>query len=195
MELATIEATPEEAKAKLDEYRRAVRETHDKTDEMILRGYKELEKGRALIRLTESVRSAGVDDNRLPRLAVARATDERVRCMADSRTTVFWPESMRVSWWGPQQRAGLNSGVVRLTINRPELLSQGDPRGSAIVPLIPPALRPARALHRYFILFEAVWEPNPPTDPALIRHLIGDLWVVVATWDLTELERAAIAVR
>lgn len=195
MELATIEATPEEAKAKLDEYRAAVRENHNKTDEMILRGYKELEKGRSLMRLTDSIKSAGAGDKYLPRLAVARAIDNRVRCRVDSQTTTFWPESMNVSWWGPRSQAGLNSGVVRLTIDRPELSGRGDPRGSAIVPLIPPMLRPARALYRYFILFEAEWDRIPPKDPALIRHLIGDLWVVVATWDLTELERAAIATR
>lgn len=65
----------------------------------------------------------------------------------------------------------------------------------ALVPLIPPNLRPARALVRYVILFEAEWEPVPPTDPLLLRHLHGDLYAVLAAWDLTPLERAVLAGR
>jgi len=34
---------------------------------------------------------------------------------------------------------------------------------------------------------------TPPRDPALIRHIRGDLWAVLAVWDLTELERAVLA--
>jgi hypothetical protein len=63
------------------------------------------------------------------------------------------------------------------------------------VPLVPPNLRPARGLNRYCILFEAEWEPVPPTDPMLLRHLHGSLYAVLAVWDLTPLERAVIAGR
>jgi len=64
------------------------------------------------------------------------------------------------------------------------------------VPLIPVHLRPKRGLANYHILWEAEWRRLPPVDPLLIRRLgKGDLWVVVAAWDLTEVERAAIAAR
>jgi hypothetical protein len=66
----------------------------------------------------------------------------------------------------------------------------------AIVPLVPIHLRPKRGLANYHILFEAVWEPLPPSDPMLLRRIgKGDLWLVVAAWDLTEIERAALAAR
>lgn len=45
------------------------------------------------------------------------------------------------------------------------------------------------------MLFEAEWRPEPPKDPALLRHIGGDLYSVVAVWDLTELERAVLAGR
>jgi hypothetical protein len=49
------------------------------------------------------------------------------------------------------------------------------------------------ALH---VLWEVErWELVPPTDPALIRHIRGDLWAVLATWDLTEIERHVLAQR
>lgn len=31
-----------------------------------------------------------------------------------------------------------------------------------------------------------------PVDPALLKHIGGDLYAVVATWDLTDLERAVL---
>jgi hypothetical protein len=34
-----------------------------------------------------------------------------------------------------------------------------------------------------------------PRDPALLRHVRGDLWAVLATWDLTELERLVLTQR
>ena len=71
----------------------------------------------------------------------------------------------------------------------------GDMR--AMVPPIPPALRPPYKLGNYAILWEATWEkvPRPPGDPALLRHIGGDLYAVLAIWDLTDLERAVLAGR
>ena len=40
----------------------------------------------------------------------------------------------------------------------------------------------------FHVLWEVEsWTPEPPRDPALLRHLRGDLWSVLAVWDLTEL--------
>ena len=49
-------------------------------------------------------------------------------------------------------------------------------------------------LHVFHILWEVEkWELTPPRDPALLRWIGGDLWEVVATWDLTQLERAVLS--
>jgi hypothetical protein len=63
---------------------------------------------------------------------------------------------------------------------------------------VPWSLRPRGGLERYHVLFEVErWAkaPLPPGDPALLRHLRGDLYVVLGTWDLTALERAIILER
>jgi hypothetical protein len=39
------------------------------------------------------------------------------------------------------------------------------------------------------------WNEIPARDPALLRHIRGDLWAVLAVWDLTELERAVLGQR
>jgi len=39
-----------------------------------------------------------------------------------------------------------------------------------------------------------VWEEKilRPRDPALIEHIVGDVYVVRAVWDVTPLEAAAL---
>lgn len=68
--------------------------------------------------------------------------------------------------------------------------------GKAVVPTIPPNLRPEGPLDQYHILFEASWE-DVPTDPILLKNIPGtnNLFVVLAHWDLTEIERAVLAGR
>lgn len=36
------------------------------------------------------------------------------------------------------------------------------------------------------------WKPVPPRDPILVKRLTPNLFGVLATWDLTKLERAVI---
>jgi hypothetical protein len=57
-------------------------------------------------------------------------------------------------------------------------------------------LRPKATLEHFHILWEAVWQPHTaPRDPMLLKHLGGVFYAVVAVWDLTELERAALRLR
>jgi hypothetical protein len=68
-------------------------------------------------------------------------------------------------------------------------------RQRAMVPHVPPALRPIHSLDGYATLFEVEeWAPDPtaPADPALLKHIGGDLYAVLAVWDLSELERSVL---
>jgi hypothetical protein len=64
-----------------------------------------------------------------------------------------------------------------------------------MVPLIPAPLMPKISLAYFHILWGAVWKEVPPTDPYLLRHLGGTLFSIVAAWDLTAVERAAMSRR
>ena len=63
------------------------------------------------------------------------------------------------------------------------------------MPLIPVHLRPKRGLANYHILWEAEWTRTYPADPYLLRRFSGDAWLVVAAWDLTDVERAVMSQR
>ena len=66
----------------------------------------------------------------------------------------------------------------------------------AQVPIIPLHLRPKRGIENYHVLWEAEWRPIPARDPYLLRRIgKADLWLVVAQWDLTEVEKAALSTR
>jgi hypothetical protein len=66
----------------------------------------------------------------------------------------------------------------------------------ASVPGVPPALRPADKgwPSKHYVLWETDWD-DVPEDPALLKPLGALLYVVVATWDLTELEQAVLGMR
>lgn len=198
MDLTTIEVTKAEARAKVAEYLKAVRARHDAEDEAILRGYRALAKGHALISLPDVIGRAGFDEQHRPRLAIARADERHVwlnmsQAMAsEERMVMFSPER-----YGRRSMARKAGRTVTVTVPAPNIgANLWQASGvRAIVPLVPPALRPQTSIAGYHVLFEAEWEPVPPRDPALLKHIGGDLWAVCATWDLTDLELAVLAGR
>lgn len=201
MEVNTISAPVNEAKAKLAEYRAALKKQWNKTDEILAHTYRQLAKGRLLIDVRTAILSAGFDENHRPKLAIARA-DQSFVCWLPS----FWAR-------GGQHTRSLNScpdtrqrsSAREFHFEVPE--TQAWPRcphtcprshggvAKAMLPLIPPRFRPAdKNLGNYHILWDAqgAWEAEPPTDPFLIKRIHGDLFAVLAVWDLTELERAVL---
>jgi len=158
-------------------------------DHEIQRTYKMISQGRVVIRALESIINAGFDDAGFPKLAISHAVEKKVRFFRWHNGSMrfgpgAWPRgnASKAKWFEwPENTV-------------PHIRNRLD--GEAIVPLIPVHLRPKRGLANYHILWEAEWRRLPPVDPLLIRRLgKGDLWVVVAAWDLTEVERAAIAAR
>lgn len=67
---------------------------------------------------------------------------------------------------------------------------------NTLVPMIPPHIlveELKRSLGAYYILWEVEdWKQEPPTDPILLKKLTSNLFGVMATWELTDLERAII---
>lgn len=209
LEAHTVTMPKTDARKKVAEYIRSVRDRHDAEDEAILRGYRALARGRTLIDLPAVIRASGVhDDNGLPRLAVATSSHEFVWVRRDpDGRTLFLPSHWRDV--NPRRRKDVYRMPVG-TLPAAEKRSVSEQVGDwwaphpwdggmrAMVPHVPPALRPAHSLDGYVTLFEVDrWErdPVPPVDPALLKHIGGDLYAVLAVWDLTDLERSVLAGR
>jgi hypothetical protein len=184
MDVATLNITRQQASEAVVHYRRALKLRRNAEDEAILRGYNAVLKGRKLIQLTEVIAAGGADEKGRPRLAVARADQQLCH------VTVYPNGSLQFSYarW-PRRNRSLTIAMQAGTVRGGNYLE-----ARAIVPTIPPQHRPADDLAKYHILWEATWD-EVPRDPALLKHLGGDLYAVLAVWDLTDLERAVLAGR
>jgi hypothetical protein len=194
--LETLEIGAEEAREKLDEYSRVLQGERTAEDEAIAAGYRAAAHGLPVISLPRTIAAGGFHGNSLPRLAVIGA--EATACYArwDGRSLVYADRDDRMANRG----ALVGAHSVRVPLAPDDL--PGDFRrqwqaGVSMVPLIPPRLRPGpRRLRHCHILWEVdEWKWVPACDPALLRHIRGDLWAVLATWDLTDLERMVLTQR
>jgi hypothetical protein len=192
MPVVEVPVTRAQARELMHAYR-AHRSAQTPEDRAIERAYREIASGRVLIRALESIKEAGLDELGRPKLAIIRADIKRVRLSISPHIDAeFCPMvSARGSQRGMQWRIGGHRPIVVPGLRSREYMHG---RPEAVVPLIPVHLRPQTALDAYHILWEADWQAVP-RDPMLLRRLGGDLWIVVAAWDLTEVERAVMASR
>lgn len=197
MDLHPMTMPEEAAQAAFKEYRGAFLAERNRIDGELMRGYKALAEGKQLIRLTETITAGGVDDLGRPRLAIARADEQQITFERGGDGSIsFTPER-----WS---NIRANDRVFNLPAGTLPRHTEGTPfdNGSswrAILPIIPPRLRPPHAVSNYHILWEATWEKRnvrrAPRDPALLKHIGGDLYAVLAIWDLSDLERAVLEMR
>lgn len=194
METVKIEGITRQHARELYQQYREHQHLSTPVDREIQKAYRLIAQGKVVIQALESIRAAGLNDQKLPKLAISRATD--TRCHLDTRSDGWCQfSSERYSRWAQTRRR----------INLPEgsfpgihVRSRENNHRShvAIVPLVPVHLRPKQALAEYHILFEAEWRLAVPKDPMLLRRIgQADLWLVVAAWDLTAVEMAALSTR
>jgi hypothetical protein len=160
-------------------------------DYEIMRAYQLIAQGKVIIQAIESIRQAGLNSDNMPKLPL---------CRANAKWCYFRSDQWGHGHFSPQPYPQSNS---RQTIKFTRGLFPQSLRvcnswdnAKAAVPIIPIHLRPQRGIENYHILWEATWELTPPVDPYLLRRIRnGDMWLVVAAWDLTEVERAAMRTR
>lgn len=157
-------------------------------DYEIMRTYKLIAQGQVVIQAIESVRSAGLNEQGLPKLAIMRAHQKECFVSVSPNGSAAFKPDRWSNWRNKRDRIELPSGsFARQTESR---------EGQTILPIIPVHLRPKRGMENYHVLWEAEWRRLPPGDPFLLRQIgKGDMWLVVAAWDLTEVEKAAMRTR
>ncbi len=188
MQTEQIVLDPQEARRLYLEYRQH-QQYSDPVDREIARVYHAIAKGQVVIRALESIRAAGLGEDRLPKLAIVRA---------DARECFIKPRHDGAARMQSKSRTRENE--TRCYFDFPSGtfpgIDTGRWEGKAMVPLIPLKYRPKTALDAYHILFESEWRKIVPEDPMLLRRIgNADIWAVVAAWDLTSVERAVLAQR
>lgn len=212
MDMATMTApSRHEAREAFLEYRHAVQESYAKehaaiderradvirrqreADEAIMAGYSAIARGKQVIDLRGTIAAGGLNKAGLPAIALAHAPLEGVSVALDRDGAVTFDNPDMRGRARSVARFHLPDGTLPRDRNRGGSFSSVI-RAQAIVPTIPPRLRPTASLDRFWVLFEATYE-QPPVDPALLRMLGSGLAVVLATWDLTPLERAVLGIQ
>jgi hypothetical protein len=188
METQTLTIDREEA---IKMWRKYQSHRHHQTpvDADIERIYAAIAKGKLVIRALESIRVAGLGADNLPKLAIVRADAKECHLEMKGEGAA----QMSDDQWVMARTA--RSRYVEFPVGSFTPTSIiGKRYHVAIVPHIPPDIRPKRGLENYHILFEAIWRPEPPRDPLLLRRMgKGDVWLVCGAWDLTEVERGVMA--
>lgn len=183
------------------------------TDEerAIWQGFAALAAGKQLINLAEAIRAGGHDENGWPRLAVMNALETWchlgvTKLHAGGVRWTFAPRDLQQRQTDRLIHRFAAPPTVGDVVPVGGWSWQGE-RRRAMVPNVPPELRPRGkgtwrntpiSLRHFLVLWEVPeWEqaPQPPGDPALLRHLGGELYTVEAVWDLTPLEQAVLAGR
>lgn len=171
MDVATMNVSREDALVALAAYKQH-RAQYDACDWEIERIYRSIARGRKVISLATALQQTGLDINGRPKLAIARADAISVRCV--SHNNYFDFSSSRNRW------------CIRVDVQGARIATR---TAESKVPRIPPQYRPASStLDRYHVLWEAAWTPVPDRDPYLLRRLSKDAWMVLAAWELTDVE-------
>jgi hypothetical protein len=193
MDLAPLSIDKDEAREKLAEYEKSLRDSRNAEDEAIAAGYRAAARGLPVISLPRTVAAGGFHDSGLPCIAVIGAGATECFARWDGQSIVFADSGDRAN-----RGALVGAHSVRVSLAGDDLPARRPwHRGHAMVPLIPPRYRPSRRRLRHcHILWEVdQWAMVAPRDPALLRHIRGDLWAVLAVWDLTDLERMVLSQR
>jgi len=173
----------------------------EKEDTILMESYRAMAKGMRILNLSAVMSAAGFDKvKKLPVLAIAGANWEHCHLRHQRERIVFsktsWPDwdYGRGRFKGPCVAfpqdvfaAEITNFEWRKTNNLPRVDQQ-----QALVPAIPAHLRPSGDLSQYFILWEARWEQRAPADPLLLKHVAGNMYSVLAQWDLTLIEQAVL---
>lgn len=199
MNTPTMTMTPAEAQAKLLAYRKQLHRKADAEFEAAAKGYEAMVKGLRLLDINLAFVDVPLDAKQRPRLAIGRADRKQVRLRDGTGFYQFstTQQRARATWQDLPDGDTLNIRIPRTS--RPSCHD-----GYALVPMVPAdALETAGNpdLSKCHILWEVEqWADRrigsaPDKDPYLLRHLHGSLYVVLAEWDLTELERAVMSGR
>lgn len=162
-----------------------------------------LRHGKKILDIYESFKNAGLNEKGEPKLAIVRADSKTVLCERNTDGSVNFlhdrgkKETFRSRW---KLRGDKND--VKLPPKTFEWLKEfnslywSNRSLTTIVPIIPAKILVKEVkvlLKNFHILWEVEeWKPAPPHDPILLKKLTPNLYGVLATWNLTKLERAVI---
>lgn len=174
--------------------RSEVRKVWKNEDRSLMRAYRNIANGKQVIDLRDAFANAGTKfydtcPIELPQLAIAPSDAESCALELFRNGGAKFVDG-NVSWRSKRRAVVMPEGTFPKQDHANWHLYRDQ---KTVVPMVPPRLRPKHDMGNYWTLWEVEsWTPNPSRDPMLLKHIGGALYVVLATWDLTDVERAVL---
>jgi hypothetical protein len=192
MHIDTITEVKKEAHAKWREYRNAEKTSKDPIYTDLKKMYWQMKHGLSLIDIGQVIQAGGVIKAGHPKLAVCRATGKKVECTYNRDGDVTYVDNLS-GWRDKTASINIKGIFPKVTFSN---TWQSSHRLEAPVPLIPPKHLPKKLTSNHYILWEVdEWKMIPPTDPYLLYRVTKNIFAVLRQWDLTPVEKAAMAGR
>ncbi len=191
----TIEVSPEEAKKLYGDYAEVVKTRKEKYLKELKKVYKHLSRGGKVLDIYEVFKSSGINKEGQPSLGI---------CRADIKRCYFRRDRLGSGVFSANEKYYDSNTPPRFDVDLPsktfpDWKTDGDGRilnrvMETSVPIVPAHLLPKGKLDNYFILFEVEqWDEVPEAkDPFLLRRINANAFLVLAEWDLTDVEMAVI---
>lgn len=207
MEVEELTLPKERAEAEFNALRQALKQNAKLRKEQIYKDqhavYGHMRYGKKIIDIYESLQKAGLNKDGDPKLAICRADAKQCFCQKHEDGSAIFTTDRTINYWDPPRKTLADVAVPAGTfqwqkkdpaqpLNRWNIKNE---KIKTLVPIIPARLLPIikHKLSNYHILWEVEkWTPSPPKDPILLKLLTPNLAAVLATWNLTPLERAII---
>lgn len=190
--VAKILVPQEQAKVEWKKYCELLKKRKDKHLKIMKEAMYFAKQGKKILDVYEAIQKAGLNKNGEPRFAIARAdfNNASFRKM-DEGSGIFGDQWNKDSVSLPQKTFKIHWERKE---GRTDEWNIKDRDLQTKVPIIPADLMPEGDLSNYYILWEVKeWEKLPETkDPFLLKRISENLFVILGTWDVTELERAII---
>lgn len=199
MNAPKIEISKEKAKEIYGDYLEAVKTRKEKYLQDLKQVYYHLSKGNPVLDIYEVFKKSGVNESGEPKLAI---------CQADARECYFRKRELgsgtfsRFKDWGKAESVSLPSntfpdwprGMIKKEWGEGEIEGILRREVKTTVPIVPAHLLPTGKLDNYYILWEvSEWNEVPiVADPFLLKRINDNAFIVLAEWDLTEVEQAVI---
>jgi hypothetical protein len=208
MEVEELALPKEQAEKEFTMFKEALRHNAVLRKEQIrkdmLAVYAHLRHGKKTIDIYTSFQRAGLNKDGDPKLAICRADAKLCYCHKFKDGSALFADQRWIT--APRKTFGdikIPPQTFKWILQKPEIPMdnwQNDIRGNkniqTLVPIIPAKILVSEVkilLKNYHLLWEVEeWKPVPPKDPILLKQLTPNLFGVLASWNLTPLERAII---
>ena len=203
MEVEQLAIPKKKAQEEYEAYKQELRYAKTQFNRDMLSFYAHMKHGGKVIDLWEAMKLAGLNKDGDPLLAITNADSPKVRFIKD----YTWQNNITVSNGGIFVPIGYS---YRMRQNHKIVIPKGffpdwqkDPKIGSILrheietltPIVPAKiLNPLRShkLQNYHILWEVEDWQLVPKDPMLLKRITANMFLVLATWNLSKLEQAVI---